>query len=199
MICAFLIIYTNRIAYTWCLLILRFPLIDCLHPCFVTSCRGFPSCIVRETLFLNASCQFNLFIECQAINDWKIIFGLHCWELRIEGLLLRPSDLLCSTPRVVLLNPNLRACRTKVRGATMFQVNSPSPEQNGHHFVDIFKRIFANKKCCNSIQISLTFRPNCPIDNKPALVQVMAWRRISDKSSNISRLHASWNPANIYM
>ena len=32
-----------------------------------------------------------------------------------------------------------------------------------------------------SIQISLKFVPNGPIDNKSALVQVMAWRRTGDK------------------
>ena len=32
-----------------------------------------------------------------------------------------------------------------------------------------------------SIQISLKFVPKSSIDNKPALVQVMAWRRIGDK------------------
>ena len=34
-----------------------------------------------------------------------------------------------------------------------------------------------------AIQISLTFVPDGPIDNKSALVQVMAWRRIADKLS----------------
>ena len=32
------------------------------------------------------------------------------------------------------------------------------------------------------IQISLKFDPNGPIDNKPALVQVMSWRWTGDKS-----------------
>ena len=31
------------------------------------------------------------------------------------------------------------------------------------------------------IQISLKFVPRSPSDNKPALVQVMAWRRTGDK------------------
>ena len=46
---------------------------------------------------------------------------------------------------------------------------------------DIFKCIFLNEKFYVLIKISLKFVPNGPIDNNPALVQVMAWRRIGDK------------------
>ena len=41
---------------------------------------------------------------------------------------------------------------------------------------DFFKCIFLNENYTILIQISLS-----PIDNKPALVQVMAWRRIGVK------------------
>ena len=44
-----------------------------------------------------------------------------------------------------------------------------------------FKCIFLNEKYRISIRISLKFVPKGPIDNKPALVQVMAWRRTGDK------------------
>ena len=46
---------------------------------------------------------------------------------------------------------------------------------------DIFKCIFLNETDRISIKISLKFVPRSPIDNKPALVQVMAWRWIGDK------------------
>ena len=46
---------------------------------------------------------------------------------------------------------------------------------------DIFKCIFLNENDRISIQTSLKFIPRSPIDNNPALVQVMAWRRIGDK------------------
>ena len=45
----------------------------------------------------------------------------------------------------------------------------------------IFKCFFLNENCCILIEISLKFVPNGPIDNKPALVQVMAWHRIGLK------------------
>ena len=46
---------------------------------------------------------------------------------------------------------------------------------------DIFKCIFVNENDIDPIQISPKFIPRSPIDNKPPLVQVMAWRRIGDK------------------
>ena len=63
-----------------------------------------------------------------------------------------------------------------------FTINSSPPGQNGRHFADdSFKRNFMNEKFFISIQISLKFVPRGPIDNKPAFVQVMAWRRTGDK------------------
>ena len=46
---------------------------------------------------------------------------------------------------------------------------------------DIFKCIFLNENDRIRIQISLKFVARSPIDHKPALVQVMASRRIGDK------------------
>ena len=47
---------------------------------------------------------------------------------------------------------------------------------------DIFKWIFVNEKFfCILIKISLKFVPKGPIDNKAALVQIMAWCRTGDK------------------
>ena len=55
------------------------------------------------------------------------------------------------------------------------------PRQNGRHFADIFKWIFLNKNVWIPIKISLKFVPQGPIDNIPALVQIMSWRRPGDK------------------
>ena len=46
---------------------------------------------------------------------------------------------------------------------------------------DNFKCIFLNENDRIPIRISLKFVLRSPIDNKPALVQVMAWRRTGDK------------------
>ena len=56
------------------------------------------------------------------------------------------------------------------------------PGQNGCHFADdIFKCIFLNENVWTPIKISLKFVPKGPINNIPALVQIMAWRRPGDK------------------
>ena len=61
-------------------------------------------------------------------------------------------------------------------------VKRSSPGQNGRHFAaDISKCIFMNEMFCIWIRISMKFVPKRPIDNKSALVQVMAWRRTGDK------------------
>ena len=46
---------------------------------------------------------------------------------------------------------------------------------------DIFESIFLNENDRILIQISMKFVPRSPIDNKPALVQVMAWSQRGDK------------------
>ena len=61
-------------------------------------------------------------------------------------------------------------------------VNTLRPRQNGRPFADdTFKRIFLNENVGISIKISLKFVHKGPIDNIPALVQIMAWRRPGDK------------------
>ena len=61
-------------------------------------------------------------------------------------------------------------------------ITSPS-EQNCHHFADdIASCIFMDNKIRILIQISLNFVPEGPINNNPALVQVMAWHRTGDRS-----------------
>ena len=61
-------------------------------------------------------------------------------------------------------------------------VNSLRPRQDGRHYPDgIFKCIFENENEWISPWISLKFVTNGPINNIPALVQIMAWRRRGDK------------------
>ena len=56
--------------------------------------------------------------------------------------------------------------------------NTLRPGQNGRHFADdTFNRIFVNENVRISIKFSLKFVPKDPINNIPALVQIMAWRR----------------------
>ena len=61
-------------------------------------------------------------------------------------------------------------------------INTLRPRQNGCHFADdTFKPIFLNENIRISPKISLKFVPKGPINNIPALVQIMAWRRPGGK------------------
>ena len=60
-------------------------------------------------------------------------------------------------------------------------LNTSRPRQNGRHFPEaIFKWIFLNENVWISIKISLKFAPRGPINNIPALVQIMAWRQTGE-------------------
>ena len=61
-------------------------------------------------------------------------------------------------------------------------LNTLRPRQICCHFADgIFKCILFNENVWISINISLKFLPKGPINNIPALFQIMTWRRPGDK------------------
>ena len=61
-------------------------------------------------------------------------------------------------------------------------LNTLRPRQNGRLFADdVFKCIFLNENAWISLKISLRYVPKGLINNIPALVQLMAWRRPGDK------------------
>ena len=76
-----------------------------------------------------------------------------------------------------LMNPEM--------GAKCFHggpINTLRLRRNEQHFADdIFKHIFFIENVWISIEISLNFVPKGPINNTPALVQIMAWRRSGDR------------------
>ena len=79
---------------------------------------------------------------------------------------------------LVTLN-NVQIC---VLSTVKFLVNTLRPRQSGRRFRDdIFKCNFLIEDVWISIKISLKFVPTGPINNIPALVQIMAWRRLGDK------------------
>ena len=64
----------------------------------------------------------------------------------------------------------------------IISINTLRPRQDGRLFADdAFERIFLNENVRISIKISLRFVPKGPINNIPALVEIMAWRRSGGK------------------
>ena len=83
--------------------------------------------------------------------------------------------------RVVALVMTDRWC-SLVQVMALHLFNALRPRQNGRLFADnTFKRIFLNENIRISIKISLKFVPKGLINNIPALVPIMAWRRPGDK------------------
>ena len=87
----------------------------------------------------------------------------------------RPGNKPLSEPMVVSLPTHI--CVTWPQW-----VNTLRPRQNGRHFADnTFNRIFVNENVRILIKFSLKFVPKGSINNIPALIQIMAWRRPGDK------------------
>ena len=73
-------------------------------------------------------------------------------------------------------------CAGKNLPEVLLFVNTLRPRQDGHPFSDdILKWIFLNENVWISLKISLMFVPKVWINNIPALVQIMAWRRPGNK------------------
>ena len=64
--------------------------------------------------------------------------------------------------------------------ATLLWFNALRPWQNGRHLPDYFQKHFLEWKCINFDYV-FTEVPMGPINNNPALVPIMAWRRPGDK------------------
>ena len=76
--------------------------------------------------------------------------------------------------------------------------NTLGPRQNGRHVVDdIFKCPFYHENFWISIKISMKFVPKGLINNIPALLQILAWRRPGDKPLSEPMMVSS--PTHIYL
>ena len=71
-------------------------------------------------------------------------------------------------------------------------INSLRPRQNRRHFPDIFKCILLKENKWISINMSTKLVPKGPINNIPALVQLTAWCRLSDKSLSDQWWYVYW-------
>ena len=106
-------------------------------------------------------------------QQWHITWHIHLMAISQEEV-----------RKISITNTNFSITDLKLQphfpGFNKF--NSSPPGQNGRHFTDDISRcIFVNEKFCILIEISLKFVSKGPIDNNPALVYIMTWRRISKK------------------
>ena len=101
------------------------------------------------------------------IFEWQVIFEVHYSQRTVHLHLVRLHWIKCIWYDFMIFGLNINTLR---------------PRQNGHHFADyMFKWIFLNENVWILLKISLKFVPKVWINNIPALVQIMAWRRPGDK------------------
>ena len=88
------------------------------------------------------------------------------------------SNLYSTDQATILHRLRLLSCHDMCK----LWLNTLGPRQNGRLFAeDTFKRIFLNENVGISMKIWLKFVHKGPINNIPALAQIMAWRRPGDK------------------
>ena len=99
----------------------------------------------------------------------------HTWRIKLLRLTIecyKIYGLMQKRCNSIAYAPNLH----------LISINSLRSRQNGNHLTDdVFKRIFLNENVWSLLQISLKFVPKVPINNIPALVQIMACHRPGDK------------------
>ena len=128
------------------------------------------------------------FLQHQSLPCVHTFANMHrCRGMRmLIGLICVCTSLCkkCFISIMHLLHYTVRIC-----GGIRF--NTLRPRQNGRHFADdIFKCIFVNENIWIPIKISLRFVPSGPINNIPALVQILAWRRPGDKPLSEPRMES---------
>ena len=111
----------------------------------------------------------------QYMNQYLLINHEVLWHSHGSNFAWFLSLELLSKWQILIWNPTVAYFMGQL-------VNSLRPRQNGRHFPDdIFKRIFLNENVWISIKMSLKFVPRVRINNIPALVKIMAWRRSGDR------------------
>ena len=122
-------------------------------------------------------------------------YSLHYFVLHFRSLICcitlwaRLESSSVPTRRRPRSRRKIRRKRRRRRHQLEVGVNSLRLRQNGCHFAgDIFRCIFLNANVWISIKFSLKFVPKVRINNIPALVQIMAWRRPGDKALSESMM-----------
>ena len=108
-------------------------------------------------------------VYCDAISPQFVSGGL----IDNNSSLVRVMALQQTSYKITWFTDNDASTKT---------LNTLRPRQNGRHFADdSFNRIFINENVKIAIEFSLKFVPKGPINNIPALVQIIAWHRPGDK------------------
>ena len=122
-------------------------------------------------------------IQHQIKMAWKNNNSISIYLM--QKITCHQSLILFSTCKSILCRRNkvnIMASDDLVPSSCKVNLNTLRPRNNGRHFADdIFRCILLNEHVWITIKNSLKFVPKGPINNIPALVQIMAWCRPGDK------------------
>ena len=124
------------------------------------------------------NCQVKMFKAYACLKNKDILIQL-LQKCVFEGPINNKSELLSTMTFLMQFVVNL-VNGPLDKGKPYYL--SPLGQHDRHFADDVFKCIFVNGKFCILIRISLKFVPKGAIDNNPALVQRMPWRRTGDRS-----------------
>ena len=132
------------------------------------------------SLFLQVGILANLFGITDTVYDEQA-HSRHSWDVTSLQLFIQLRKTMTFTIWRFLQYFSLHVRYHDIYSRRI-RVHTLRPKQNGRHFADdTFKYIFLNENFKISANISLKFVPKGPINNIPALDQIMAWRRSGDK------------------
>ena len=117
------------------------------------------------------------------MNKWKSHIQCQMWSICVT-LYMQPSSAVIELELLQLLVNCHRICSNTLLWMSCHRQlgNTLRPRQNGCHLAeDIFNCIFLNENVWISLKISLKFVLKVPVNNTPALIQIMAWRQSGDK------------------
>ena len=134
--------------------------------------------ILRAVRF---TCYTSIYEHLVPIHAPHCCFITRLSMCQSKGKIARHEQKNLSTLFFAINDHNIHWFQAMIIPAVL-NINTLRPRQNGRHFADdIFKCIFLNENVWIPIKISLKFVPQGPINNIPALVQIMAWRRPGGK------------------
>ena len=162
---------------------------------------------IFKCIFLNENYRIKIqislkFVPRSPIDNKPALVQIMAWHQPGNKPLYEPMVVRLPTHVLLLTPPQCTQLTDSNRGDTGLHTNRTTmrlrqngrcfPDdifqttmrlrQNGRCFPDdIFKCIFLNENVWILNKISLNFVPDCPINNIPVLVQIIAWHRQDDK------------------
>ena len=146
------------------------------------------SCLPPGSIIFSKSSVWSISLLKRHTQKCKIFLVSFLADLNDDGAIItnyatenRESS-WCQLCRLWIQNWHHDSSRISVLLKSTLCFNTLRLRQNGRYFPDdIFKCVFMDENVEISIEISLKFVPKGPINEIPALVQIMAWHRPGDK------------------